>query len=819
MPYKAQPMGFSQASRTTSVTGNILAIAWCLAWGEKHQPQVDLETLHQMRQALLAEQAVPSEVKRFVDLAQQLQATATDTFPGTVAALVSQYAALWAEKTKIGLVYGGATKIKQYVFEAAKLQDIRGASALLDRINLVDLPAFFRGEESPRFEQCQRARDYCENQVRRGWLDQAANFPQLSQSLIPELIVYSTGGNILAFCPAAFVDELADAIEKRYTEETLTANACAVGATFRPLEIRFGLLKDPIEQTFWLDKLQTDWQHNPVVRAYFGLPEPSAQSPAPALQKAFTARKNFNELVGKLATQFNLRRSGFDQGTERPSRCYPPMLETHPYLRRDDSDRSSAATQITELPSRPWVSEPLARKRRLGEVTKQESAAERGWYERIDPTWRIQAPDSWVQKFERFLTRNQLVESYDLGYHIFDPNYRTLDQDRQVINLPDREARSLKEISVVSDGFVAYIYADGNNMGQYIRDKIKTPQNYQQFSEDIFEATEQSVYYALAQHLEPYRYTPDAQSNRTNRTPVWLHPFEIVTIGGDDVLLIVPANKALDIAKAIGDQFEGILSRKIDPSGERRYGIVNPAKESSQVPLAKGSSDRIHRYKPDKATSHDCCLSISSGVLITADSTPIYYADKLVSQLLKSAKKRTKDLKKKGYYGGTVDFLTLKAVTMISSNIEAFRKEGLTINRPEQQLKLYAAPYTLHELGGLLETAQALKRAKFPRSQLYQIRSLLERGKRTAILNYRYFRVRLSQENQTILKQEFEDVWCEAETNNGNLAPWLTAKQENDQTIYETLWRELTELYPFIDEPSDRASNPPSAIQETGVTP
>jgi CRISPR-associated protein Cmr2 len=42
---------------------------------------------------------------------------------------------------------------------------------------------------------------------------------------------------------------------------------------------------------------------------------------------------------------------------------------------------------------------------------------------------------------------------------------------------------------------------------------------------------------------------------------------------------------------------------------------------------------------------------------------------------------------------------------MISSNIEAFRKEGLTINRPQQQLKLYAAPYTLHELDGLLKTA------------------------------------------------------------------------------------------------------------------
>jgi CRISPR-associated protein Cmr2 len=396
----------------------IVAITWCLAWGEDVilRAGITPDRLYQEIREVVFEGKTPTgEVERFINLAKQLQDIPKDDFPENLSQLKADYAELWKETAKVGLVYGGATKIKQYVFEAAKLPDIRGASALLDRINLVDLPAFFGRDpdDETRYHRLGTVDD---------WLD-TNQFGALKDALIPELIVYSTGGNILAFCPAAFVDKLANAIEKRYTEETLTANACAVGETFRPLEIRFGLLKDPIENTFWLNKLQTDWNHNPVVRAYFGLPEPSGQS-APDLQKAFAARKNFNELVGKLATQFNLRRSGFDQDAERPSRRYPPMLETHPYLKRDDSDRSSAATQITELPSRPWVSEALARKRRLGEVSKQESAAERGWYERIDSTWRIQAPESWVQKFEQFLERNQLVESYDPKHQIFDKNKR-----------------------------------------------------------------------------------------------------------------------------------------------------------------------------------------------------------------------------------------------------------------------------------------------------------------------------------------------------------------------------------------------------------
>ncbi|MDX2240624.1 MAG: type III-B CRISPR-associated protein Cas10/Cmr2 [Leptolyngbyaceae cyanobacterium bins.302] len=792
-------MVLQNTDHSESQRQTILAITWCLAWGRGVKPQ-HTDVITQVKQALQNNQPLPDSAQPFLALAQQLHELA---FPATSADLetqVRQHPDLW--NAQIGLVYGGATKIKQYVFEAAKLPDIRGASALLDRINLVDLPAFFGRDpdDETRYRRLETVDD---------WLD-ANQFGTLKDALIPELIVYSTGGNILAFCPAAVVSELANAIEKRYTEETLTANSCAIGATFRPLEIRFGLLQDPIEQTFWFDKLQTQ-KDNPAIHAYFGLSKPAKDVSDADLRKAFAERKNFNELVGKLATQFNLRRSGFDQEPERPSRRYPPMLETHPYLRRDDSDRSSAVFQIEDLPSKPWVSEPLARKRKIGELTKQESAEDRKWYTKTCLKWGAEAPSSWVSKFEQFLVQEQLVEVYDSDYQIFNPNYRTLEEHQQVRSLPDREARSLKEISEVSDGFVAYIYADGNNMGQYIRDQIKTPQIYQQFSEDIFEATERSVYHALAHHLKPHYHTPDAQSNRTNKSPVWLHPFEIVTIGGDDVLLIVPANQALEIAKMIGEKFEDILV------GKGRYPIQAASQRSPQTPLQKGGSDRIHRYKPDQAISRDCCLSISSGVLITADNTPIYYADKLVSQLLKSAKKRAKVLKDKGYYGGTVDFLTLKAVTMISSNIEAFRKEGLTINRPGQQLKLYAAPYTLHELGGLLETAKALKKAKFPRSQLYQIRSLLERGKRTAILNYRYFRVRLDKDKQVLLQTDFENAWCEAETNNGNLAPWLTANRGEDKTIYETLWRELVELYPFIDEPDSESASTSEAVEQGGT--
>lgn len=801
-----------------------IAIAWCLAWGEQHQPQFKLSVLQQMRQALDNGTEVPEEVRSLVQQVQQLEAL---RFPQTLdelKQLTEQYPTLW--NSKIGLIYGGATKIKQYVFEAAKLPDIRGASGLLDRINLIDLPAFFSCENDSNFPQCQQASDYCQK-VRREWLDSDENFPKLSEALISELIIYSTGGNILAFCPAAFVDDVANAIEKRYTKETLTANSCAVGDTFRLLEIRFGLLHDSIEQTKWLDwYLNEQTRSHPLVEAYFGRPEAGQD-----WKDLFENRKNFNELAGKLAALFNKRRNGNEQSyvqpdEKRPSRRYPPMFETHPYIRRDAGDRRSAVliVQPPQLPRETRFSEALIRKRLVSELAKKGSNRRQlpDWYPQSKFEWEPGEVESWVSKFKRFLYDNP---------HRYYENIRTEGIEPWEVD----EAKSVREIANASkpQGFVAYIYADGNNMGGYIQKEIKTPEKYKRFSKDIFEATEDSAYEALAQHLKPHKLNSLNDPDNRNRNGTWIHPFEIITIGGDDVLLIVPADKALTIAKILGEEFENQL---LNPEKQRRYAAN------------KGYDPKlVHRYQAQHQEKQpsglgQCKLSMSIGVLITAEDTPIYYAEDLTNQLLKSAKKRAKKLKKKDYCGGTIDFLVMKSVTMISSNIGEFRSQGLMKSGPGQQkLKLYAAPYTLHELGGLLETAKVLKEADFPRSQLYQVRSFLEQGKNTAILNYRYFRTRLQdKKHQQKLEEMFEKAWCGALTNNGNLAPWMTDIGSIIKNImlllffetfppeqvrlqyavlsflktssYETIWRELVDLYPFIEE-----SKTPSTSQQTAI--
>ncbi|QYX33986.1 type III-B CRISPR-associated protein Cas10/Cmr2 [Sphaerospermopsis torques-reginae] len=763
-----------------------IGINWCLAWGNGRKPQFDISVLREMCEALRTGGEVPAQVRTIVQQVEDLQKIEEDYFPDTLEQLKNDYPDLWNQTTNIGLVYGGVTKVKQYVFESAKIQEVRGASALLDRINLIDLPAFF-GDYQNVPQKIRKS--FNKSLSISQWLGK--NFPGLEAALIPELIIYSTGGNILAFCPSAFVDDLANAIEKRYTHETLTANSCAVGAKFKPLEIKFGLLNNSIEKTFWLEQYNSHLKHE-LIKAYFN--QPDVDDPI----QAFQERKSFNELVGRLASLFNKRRNG-NNCEYRASRCYPPIFETHPYLIRDEGDRRSAVMKAEGLPNEPYFSETLARKRIVGQISKRDDIST-GWYYQAGFNWEpnpIYIP-SWVQKFEDFLDKDEnklLAEKYYNG-----------------CKNPE-EARSLIEVANASKprGFVAYIYADGNNMGGYIQ-KIKTPQQYQQFSHDIFEATEQSVYHALAKHLHPHQLKDITEEEKQKRNGRWIHPFEILTIGGDDVMLIVPADKALAIAQTIGEEFERILLNK---------GETYKSDQTYKFEV-------VHRYHSQQqiSTNKQCKLSMSTGVLITAEDTPIYYAEKLTNQLLKSAKKQAKELKKYGYCGGTVDFLVMKSVTMISSNISEFRTNGLTkTGQGKQKLKLYAAPYTLHELGGLLKTAQTLIDAEFPKSQLYQIRSLLERGKQTAILNYRYFRVRLNnKEAQKSLEDEFENKWClpKDKNNNGNLAPWMSLKdteecedknrkssdkqeKKDDKVTYETIWRELVDLYPFFEKKAKKS--------------
>jgi CRISPR-associated protein Cmr2 len=629
-----------------------------------------------------------------------------------------------ADAPLVDLVYGGATRIKQYVFESARLPEIRGASALLDHINRLDLPALWGLE--PLFAAggdvgAAQQRRYAEV---RTWFGTHFGTEALDA---PECVLYASGGNILALAPAGQGAQLAQAIERRYTEVTQIAASVAVAEQFHLLELQYG--RAP--KAFWVDDARRLLASNsdaaallaqsygvadPAkhLAAIFGADSLSGPGALPPKEEEVTAHKGFGELVTLLAALADRRRAGDGAGTGAPR--FPVFFDLPSAARRCSSCDVRPATRHLENPSQD-LCEACSLKRKAGLAAKKGPRGESKVVPDESLDW-IEPWGAWLETKSRQLKRSR-------------------DINATVDTLPDiAEAASGQ-----AGGFVGLVYADGNNVGAYIA-KLSSIAAYRRFAQHMLDANEQAVALALIEHLGP-----------TERNKVW--PFEIITIGGDDVLLFVPADRAPAVAATIAREF--------------------------------GQAMR----------AHDTQITLSAGMLLMADHTPIRFARDLVEALLKSAKQRSKD----GDKGATIDFMALKAASMVSETIGAYRGAAFQRvrkrrNDPEHptRLSLTQRPYTLDGFETLIRAGRTLRQVSFPASQLHQLAEIIGEGQQLrASVDYRYF---VGRGRDRAGYAEFERMvgaLCGPEDS----APWRKVKGA-PRPEYDTPLLDLVEILPFV---------------------
>lgn len=638
------------------------------------------------------------------------------------------------QKQQIGLVLGGATKIKGYFLESAKLPEIRGASALLDRINLEDVPALFGREiqDKQRYESIRK--DFCE---RTGHALAA-----------PECIIYAAGGNTLAFAPTSIVHQIADEIERIYTKETLVANSVAVGDAFDLLEVQYGL--NPTQ--FWIGDFQKACEKPEtakIMHTYYG-----------STDDHFLKRKCFGELTSKLAGAQLSRREGNPTPDRKTKRDLPTQVEIGPYhVRCESCERRPAVVNEVKV-----LCEACTRKYVTGRASKKQLKRNELDHYTNPIKW---LPANKDENGEYLLT--DWISLYN--------KYVSQDYEQQ----PDgpNDLNDIAQASNPDKNYIAFIYADGNNMGGYL-ENIETPAQYRQFSERVFVAMQTAAFKALAK-LEPLWIRDDNDR--------YVFPFEIISIGGDDLLIIVPGSKVFEIVQAIGENFDSEFNS---------YDSYAKLKEKDNLPKSQ-------RYKSGEwvdAQKRQPVFSMSLGFVIAEGHTPVGFLEYLAGSLLKSAKTRAKTLIKDagGYRGGTVDFLVLKSISMITSNLSDFRKN---FYRTDTKNSLTMRPFTLHELSGFIKTIKAFKEGKFPQSQLYQLRESLKLGRQTSTLDYLYFRSRLGSNEGKLLQNQIEGYWQSVSDNNNNPGPWYAMLQERNKKKkdYETLLFDLIEAYDFIPDP------------------
>ena len=286
--------------------------------------------------------------------------------------------------------------------------------------------------------------------------------------------------------------------------------------------------------------------------------------------------------------------------------------------------------------------------------------------------------------------------------------------------------------------YIGLISLDGNQMGKCLH-ALGDVEHYKSFSRHLQDFTNHQIFSALTHCGVPRPSEQDGKSHSDTTLP-----FEIVLIGGDDVVLITAADIAMDIALTIATGFEG--NSVLD------------------VPEPLGLRDKV---------------TMAGGVVLAHADFPLLAMHNLAEQAQKEAKKACAA---GGYKTGAIDFLVVSGG---ADNLETSR-EKLPHRRP----------YELTDLKQLLDYGRKFKANNFPTSQLqqmYQSMFVSSGSAQLACISALAYLAQKTDKNQfSLLKQFFSDFGVK---DGGNLPPWDDRKRNGRNVSALT---DLVELYPFI---------------------
>ncbi|HZS75773.1 MAG TPA: hypothetical protein VFA41_04105 [Ktedonobacteraceae bacterium] len=222
--------------------------------------------------------------------------------------------------------------------------------------------------------------------------------------------------------------------------------------------------------------------------------------------------------------------------------------------------------------------------------------------------------------------------------------------------------------------YMALIYADANQMGT-VMDKLKTLKERQTMAEMVDTAIYQAMSQAVVRHL------PIVRGENKDE---YMFPFDILLIGGDDVMVVTPANVAIDVALTLATEFH-------------------------------------------EATNKQHTLSIA--VIISPIKYPFGLLHELAETTLKRAKKEAAERENKAQERGKreeFDMSTINFVVVAGNTGHDFNKvmEPLSRENKDEGTKFYATlrPYSVEELEELREAIRIGKERDLGHTKLHQLR-------------------------------------------------------------------------------------------------
>ncbi len=236
-------------------------------------------------------------------------------------------------------------------------------------------------------------------------------------------------------------------------------------------------------------------------------------------------------------------------------------------------------------------------------------------------------------------------------------------------------------------GYIGLVYADGNAMGRLVQE-LDSKEVCQAFAELVDGSLRDACYGALKKVLAPeVKRLAEGVTQRTL-------PADILLLGGDDLLVVLPADRALDFALEASKQFA-------DMTVARRSTYPQPIQEFfARRDLTKRG------------------LTISCGVAVGPARYPFYLLLELAEELLRSAKAAgSQDAERTDYWAPTyIDFHQIAGSE--SPELAVIREEDYLVTSDHART---LRPYRGDRLEKLRDAAQCLRSANVPRSKLHDL--------------------------------------------------------------------------------------------------
>lgn len=298
--------------------------------------------------------------------------------------------------------------------------------------------------------------------------------------------------------------------------------------------------------------------------------------------------------------------------------------------------------------------------------------------------------------------------------------------------------------------YLAFLYADGNDIGRLLQ-RVGSEKEYRGLSQALEEGTKQAVYEAIQAVC----------GKALKEKSPW--PFEIVNIGGDDVVLLIQAGYAWEVAVEFLERFEQEVNRRV------RGALGNSWPE--------GWPERI---------------TAACGIAIADVRYPMRYFERLASDLCKEAKKLAKE--DPSHPKSALTFLWLPS-PVASESVEPLM--GFYFRHPTGDLpcELTARPYTLEQAKGIMQASREI--ATWPRTLRHRWAEALEQGVMTSVNTIHYDIARRTEDKREGTYQILVQIGglVMPDGNHTNIpAPIWYQVQRNGKTVWRTALLDVLEL-------------------------